>query len=70
MLPGEGIAGRNYKGIYKETLGDGKYYENGFMGCTYVKTYQTVHFKYVKFIVYQLHLSKVIFKKHLEGDAG
>ena len=29
-----------------------------FHGCTYVKTYQIVHFKYLYIIVYQLNLNK------------
>lgn len=31
----------------------------------YVKTYHSVHFKYVQFIVGQLHLNKAIFLKSL-----
>lgn len=29
---------------------------------TYAKMYQIIHFKYVQFIVWQLHLNKAVFK--------
>lgn len=36
----------------------------------YIKTYQTVHFKYVQVIICQLQLNKVVFKKQaiLQGQ--
>ena len=36
---------------------------------TYVKTYQSVYFEYVQFIVYQLYLSKAINQK-IKANVG